>query len=113
MSGSALPQINISVHLSQSARPSNSSLLDNETAPTIIRNKFNNIHGQLEGVVENYVNQHLSRVGTESYKENIKKARDIASKAVLILLRSVGKAWTLFLKIRDGNRCGSQVRWSY
>lgn len=37
-------------------------------------------------------------MGTESYKENIKKARDIASKAVLILLRSAGKARTLFLK---------------
>jgi hypothetical protein len=28
--------------------------------------------------VEEYANWHLSQVGTESYKENIKKARDIA-----------------------------------
>lgn len=38
-------------------------------------------------------------MGTESYKENIKKARDIASKAVLILLRSAGKPGLYFLNM--------------
>lgn len=39
-------------------------------------------------------------MGIESYKENIKKVSDIVLKAVLILLRSVGKVWTLFLRNR-------------
>jgi SH3-like domain-containing protein len=42
--------------------------------------------------VEEYATWHLSRVGTESYRENIRKAPDIALETVLILHKSAMKA---------------------
>lgn len=77
-SGSVLPQININVLPSQSSQPLISSSWDTEAASSTIQDNLNDIPGLLEVAVEEYANWHLSRVGTESYKENIKKARDIA-----------------------------------
>ncbi|EHA21825.1 hypothetical protein ASPNIDRAFT_56474 [Aspergillus niger ATCC 1015] len=98
MSGSALPQININVHPSQLAQPSISSVPDTEETPSAVQDEFNDIPGPLEGAVEEYVNWHLSRVGTESYKGNIKKARDIALENCFDIAQIRGESPDFFVK---------------
>ncbi|KAF7174220.1 hypothetical protein CNMCM5623_006758 [Aspergillus felis] len=75
--GSTLPPININVLPTQSSQPSLSSSSGTEASMSS-RADYADIPGPLEAVVEEYANWHLSRVSSDSYKENIKKARDIA-----------------------------------
>lgn len=97
-SGSMLPQININVLPSQSPQPLISSTWDTETAPSTIQNNLNDIPGLLEVAVEENAKWHLSRVGTESYKENIKKARDIALDNCLDISQIRGESPDFFVQ---------------
>lgn len=76
--GSTLPLININVLPTQSSQPLISSSWGTEA--TLISNQadYIDIPEPLKAVVGEYANWHLSRVNSDSYKENIKKARDIA-----------------------------------
>lgn len=76
--GSTLPQININVLPSQPSQPVASSSWAPEGAPNLVQDNLKEVPGFLESAVEEYATWHLSRVGTDSYKENIRKARDIA-----------------------------------
>ncbi|KAF4209650.1 hypothetical protein CNMCM5878_005036 [Aspergillus fumigatiaffinis] len=76
--GSMPPQININVLPTQSSQPVISSSWGTEATSISDRADYLDIPGPLEAVVEEYANWHLSRVNSDSYKENIKRARDIA-----------------------------------
>ncbi|KAJ8147377.1 hypothetical protein LV157_008672, partial [Aspergillus fumigatus] len=76
--GSTLPPININVLPTQSSQPVLSSSWGTEATSISDQADYPDIPGPLEAVVEEYANWHLSRVNSDSYKENIKKARDIA-----------------------------------
>ena len=76
--GSTLLQINIIVLLSQLSQPAGSSSRTSEPAPNLIGDDLNDVPGLLEAAVGEYGTWHPSRVGTENYRDNIRKARDIA-----------------------------------
>lgn len=77
-SGSPLPQINIHVLPTQSSQSLVSTSWGTEAVKSTTQDDFSHITGSVEVVVEEYANWHLSRVSTDSYKENFRKARDIA-----------------------------------
>jgi hypothetical protein len=56
------------------------------------------IPGLLEVAIEEYTDWHLSRVGTESFKENIKKSCDIALDNCLDLKQICGENPDFFVK---------------
>jgi hypothetical protein len=66
------------------------------------------IPGLLEVAVEEYTDWHLSRVGTESFKENIKKARDIVLDNCLDLKQICGENPDFFVK--QGVKIGAARR---
>ena len=76
--GSTLPLTNINVLPTQSSQPLISSSWGTEATSMSDQADYVDIPGPLEAVVEEYANWHLSRVNSDSYKDNIKKARDIA-----------------------------------
>jgi hypothetical protein len=76
--GSTLPPININVLPTQSSQPLISSSWGTEATSISNQTDYVDIPGPLEAVVEEYANWHLSRVNSDSYKENIMKAREIA-----------------------------------
>ncbi|KAL2811012.1 hypothetical protein BDW59DRAFT_179413 [Aspergillus cavernicola] len=76
--GTVLPPININVLPTQSSQPLVSSSWGAEAAPRTIQPDYIDIPGPIEAVVGDYANWHLSRVNSESYRENIRRARDIA-----------------------------------
>lgn len=82
--GSMIPQISINVHPAHSSQPVISS---NDTKPSPSRTNRSDIDipGLLEVAVEEYTDWHLSRVSTENYRENIRKARDVTSENSLSL----------------------------
>ncbi|KAI9043148.1 uncharacterized protein KD926_004331 [Aspergillus affinis] len=75
--GSSLPQITINVLPSQLSQSAGSSSAP-QGALISVEDDLNDVPGLLEAAVEEYATWHLSRVGTESYREHIRKARDIA-----------------------------------
>lgn len=76
--GSMPPQININILPTQSSQPVISSSWRTEATPISDQADYLDIPGPREAVVEEYANWHLSRVNSDSYKENIMRARDIA-----------------------------------
>jgi hypothetical protein len=56
------------------------------------------VPGLLEVVVEEYTDWHLSLVSTESFKENIRKSRDIALDNSLDVKQMCGKNPDFFVK---------------
>lgn len=75
--GSMLPQINIHVLPSQSSQYLVSTSWKTEAITNTTQDDLSHIAGSVV-IVEEYTNWHLSRVSTDSYKENFIKARDIA-----------------------------------
>lgn len=109
--GSMLPQINIHVLPTQSPQPLITSSYGTESTPrTIPANAIDpgDVPGLLEVAVEEYTNWHLSRVGTESFKENIKKVRDIALDNCLDLKQISGENPEFFVK--QGVKIGAARR---
>ncbi|KAE8383892.1 hypothetical protein BDV26DRAFT_287305 [Aspergillus bertholletiae] len=96
--GSTLPQININVLPTQSSQPLVSSSWGPEATSRTTQSDFIDIPGPLEVVVEEYANWHLLQVDTESYKENIKKARDIALDNCLDLAQICEESPDFFVK---------------
>lgn len=96
--GSMLPQINIHVLPTQSPQPLISSSWSSDATTGTIPADSIDISGLLEVAVEEYTNWNLSRVGTESFKENIKKARDVALSKCLDLKQIRRKNPDFFVK---------------
>lgn len=72
-----VPPINIHVLLMSSQRPVVSQADDEATRQKPVRNDSIGIPGRINVAVEEYTNWHLSRVSTEMFKENIRKAQDV------------------------------------
>lgn len=72
------PQININILPTQSSQPVISSSWRTEATPISNQADYLDIPGPREAVVEEYANWNLSWVNSDSYKENIMRARDIA-----------------------------------
>lgn len=68
-----------------------------EGAPNSVQDNLKEVPGFLESAVEEYATWHLSRVSTNSYKENIRKARDIASENCFDIAQICGKSPDFFV----------------
>lgn len=93
-----LPPININVLPTQSSQPLISSSWGSGATSISSQSDYVNIAGPLEAAVEEYANWHLSRVNSNSYKENIKKARDIALDNCFDLWQIQGENPDFFVK---------------
>jgi hypothetical protein len=93
-----LPPININVLPTQSSQPLISSSWGTEATSISSQATYLDIPGPLEAAVEEYSGWHLSRVNSDSYKENIKKARDIALDNCLDLGQIQGENPDFFVK---------------
>lgn len=95
--GSMPPQININVLPAQSSQPSISSW-GAEANPSTAQGEIVDIPGLLDQAVEEYTDWHLSRVSAETFKANIKKARDVALDNCLDLKQIHGENPEFFVK---------------
>lgn len=93
-----LPLININVLLTQSSQPLISSSWGTEATLMSNQADYINIPRPLEAVVEEYANQYLSQVNSDSYKDNIKKAHDIALENYLNLRQIRAENLEFFIK---------------
>jgi hypothetical protein len=83
--GSMFPPININVLPTQSSPLISSSSGTEATPPKITQADSIDIPGLLEEAVEEYTSWYLSRVNTDNFRENIKKARDVTLENTLDL----------------------------
>jgi hypothetical protein len=106
--GSMPPQININVLPAQSSQPSISSSWSTEGNASTVQSELVDIPGLLDLAVEEYTDWHLSRVSAESFKANIKKARDISLDNCLDLKQIRGENPDFFVK--QGVKIGAARR---